>query len=413
MATLNEIGMRAKEASRELAIATTAKKDEALKNIARILNEKTDDIISANKIDIENARKNNVREAIIDRISLDEKKISQMAEGLIQITQLPDPIGEELERWTRPNGLEISKKRVPIGVIGMIYEARPNVTIDAAGLCLKAGNAVVLRGGSDAINSNVELAKIISEGLEEAGLSKYCAQLIEDTSRETASAMMKLNEYIDVLIPRGGAGLINSVVQNATVPVIQTGTGNCHVYVEKSADFDMATSIVVNAKANRPSVCNAAETLLVDKAIYKEYLPIVLKALNEAKVQIRGCELTQSVYDCLKATEEDWETEYNDYIMAVKVVDDIDAAIEHINKYGTRHSEAIVTSDKEMGEKFKKGVDASTVYVNASTRFTDGFEFGFGAEIGISNQKLHARGPLGLRELTTFKYEVDGNGQIR
>ena len=414
MSNLIEMGKKAREAAGILAIEKTEKKDIALEIIADLLIERSADIIEANRIDIENGRDNNMRESLIDRLALDEKKIEQIADGLREIIDLEDPVGEFVERWKRPNGLIISKMRVPIGVIGMIYEARPNVTVDASGLCLKSGNVVILRGGSDAINSNKALVKIIQEGLVKAELPINAVQLLEDTSRETASEMMRLNDYIEVLIPRGGAGLIKSVVNNATIPVIETGTGNCHIFVEASADFALATKIVVNAKTNRPSVCNAAESLLVDKKIYKEYLPLVISALKEKGVEIRGDEYVREVCsDCIEATEEDWAEEYGDYIMAVKVVDGVDEAIKHINKYGTRHSECIVTKDVDKARKFQYSIDAATVYMNASTRFTDGFEFGFGAEIGISNQKLHARGPLGLKELTTIKYLIDGQGQIK
>ena len=316
--------------------------------------------------------------------------------------------------WQRPNGLQIGQKRVPLGVIGIIYEARPNVTCDAAGLCLKSGNTVILRGGSDAINSNKEIVRVLIKGLEKAGLPKECVQLIEDTSRQVATDMMKLNEYIDVLIPRGGAGLIQSVVKNSTVPVIETGTGNCHIYVDESADFNMAKNIAVNAKASRPSVCNAAEKLLINENIAEEFLPIAVKVLREAGVVLRGDEKAQAIIDDIeKANDEDWGKEYLDYVMAVKIVKDVDEAINHINKYGTGHSEAIITESYKNSQKFLQKVDAAAVYVNASTRFTDGSEFGFGAEIGISTQKLHARGPMGLKELTTIKYVIYGNGQIR
>jgi len=414
MSELIRKGELAKQASYKLSNISTNVKNEALRKIAQLLIEKESQIIEANSIDIENARSKGVSDALIDRLSLNKKRIQGMAEGLLEIAALPDPIGEVVSMWKRPNGLLIGQKRVPIGVIGMIYEARPNVTADAAGLCLKSGNVVILRGGSEAINSNKEIVTIMNEALEMAGIPSGAVQLIEDTSRETATQMMKLNKYIDVLIPRGGQGLIQSVVQNATVPVIETGTGNCHVYVSSDADLEMGERIIVNAKTSRPAVCNSAETLLVDEEIAQEFLPKALQSLRDLNVEIRGCEKTREIFsDCVAATEEDWYKEYIDYILAVKVVKDIDEAIEHINKYGTRHSEAIVTKDYSKSQRFLDEVDAAAVYINASTRFTDGGEFGFGAEIGISNQKLHARGPIGLKELTTIKYIIYGNGQIR
>jgi len=407
-------GQKAKEAAYELGNAPTNTKNDALLFMAEeLLNEK-EAILKANGIDVENAKKNGTSKAMIDRLALNEERIKGMADGLKEIIGLQDPVGEIVSMWQRPNGLQIGQKRVPLGVIGIIYEARPNVTCDAAGLCLKAGNTVILRGGSDAINSNKEIVRVLVKGLERAGLPKECVQLIEDTSREIATEMMKLNEYIDVLIPRGGAGLIKSVVKNATVPVIETGTGNCHIYVDSSADFEMAKNIAVNAKASRPSVCNAAEKLLVNEDIAKDFLPIAVKALREAGVMLRGDEKAQTIIDDIeKANEEDWGREYLDYVMAVKIVSDVDEAINYINKYGTGHSEAIITESYKNSQKFLQKVDAAAVYVNASTRFTDGSEFGFGAEIGISTQKLHARGPMGLKELTTIKYIIYGNGQIR
>ena len=407
-------GQKAKEASYELSNASTNTKNNALLFMAEELINEKEAILKANAIDIEYAKENGISEAMLDRLSLNEDRINGMADGLKELIGLPDPIGEVISMWQRPNGLQIGQKRVPLGVIGIIYEARPNVTCDAAGLCLKSGNTVILRGGSDAINSNKEIVRVLVKGLERAGLPKECVQLIEDTSREVATEMMKLNEYIDVLIPRGGAGLIKSVVKNATVPVIETGTGNCHIYVDESADFEMAKNIVVNAKASRPSVCNAAEKLLINKNIAEEFLPIAVKALREAGVTLRGDEKAQAIIDDIeKANDEDWGKEYLDYVMAVKIINDVDEAINHINKYGTGHSEAIITESYKNSQKFLQKVDAAAVYVNASTRFTDGSEFGFGAEIGISTQKLHARGPMGLKELTTIKYVIYGNGQIR
>ena len=407
-------GQKAKEASYELSNASTNAKNDALLFMAEeLINEKVS-ILKANEIDVENAKANGMSEAMLDRLSLNEDRINGMADGLKELIGLQDPIGEVISMWQRPNGLQIGQKRVPLGVIGIIYEARPNVTCDAAGLCLKSGNTVILRGGSDAINSNKEIVRVLIKGLEKAGLPKECVQLIEDTSRLVATDMMKLNEYIDVLIPRGGAGLIQSIVKNATVPVIETGTGNCHIYVDESADFDMAKNIAVNAKASRPSVCNAAEKLLINENIAEEFLPIAVKELREAGVVLRGDEKAQAIIDDIeRANDEDWGKEYLDYVMAVKIVKDVDEAINHINKYGTGHSEAIITESYKNSQKFLQKVDAAAVYVNASTRFTDGSEFGFGAEIGISTQKLHARGPMGLKELTTIKYVIYGNGQIR
>ena len=407
-------GQKAKEASYELSNASTNAKNDALLFMAEeLINEKVS-ILNANEIDVENAKANGMSEAMLDRLSLNEDRINGMADGLKELIGLQDPIGEVISMWQRPNGLQIGQKRVPLGVIGIIYEARPNVTCDAAGLCLKSGNTVILRGGSDAINSNKEIVRVLIKGLEKAGLPKECVQLIEDTSRQVATDMMKLNEYIDVLIPRGGAGLIQSIVKNATVPVIETGTGNCHIYVDESADFNMAKNIAVNAKASRPSVCNAAEKLLINENIAEEFLPIAVKVLREAGVVLRGDEKAQAIIDDIeKANDEDWGKEYLDYVMAVKIVKDVDEAINHINKYGTGHSEAIITESYKNSQKFLQKVDAAAVYVNASTRFTDGSEFGFGAEIGISTQKLHARGPMGLKELTTIKYVIYGNGQIR
>ena len=407
-------GQKAKEASYELSNASTNAKNDALLFMAEeLINEKVS-ILKANEIDVENAKANGMSEAMLDRLSLNEDRINGMADGLKELIGLQDPIGEVISMWQRPNGLQIGQKRVPLGVIGIIYEARPNVTCDAAGLCLKSGNTVILRGGSDAINSNKEIVRVLIKGLEKAGLPKECVQLIEDTSRQVATDMMKLNEYIDVLIPRGGAGLIQSIVKNATVPVIETGTGNCHIYVDESADFDMAKNIAVNAKASRPSVCNAAEKLLINENIAEEFLPIAVKELREAGVVLRGDEKAQAIIDDIeRANDEDWGKEYLDYVMAVKIVKDVDEAINHINKYGTGHSEAIITESYKNSQKFLQKVDAAAVYVNASTRFTDGSEFGFGAEIGISTQKLHARGPMGLKELTNIKYVIYGNGQIR
>lgn len=407
-------GQRARAAASKLANLGTDIKNKALCAIADGLVRDYSFILDENSKDIEKARENGIPPAMLDRLSLNKSRIEQMADGIRQIAALSDPVGEVIGMVKRPNGLLIGKKRVPLGVIGIIYESRPNVTADAAALCIKAGNSVILRGGSEAINSNIAITRIMQKEGEAAGLPEGAIELIESTDRETAAGLMRLNEYIDVLIPRGGAGLIKAVVNNATVPVIETGTGNCHVYVEKSADLEMAKNITINAKTSRPSVCNAAETLLVDRAIAKDFLPLVLPGLKNKGVEIRGSKDVELIYpDINPASEQDWATEYNDYILAVKVVENIDEAISHITKYGTRHSEAIVTSDYNASQKFLDEVDAAAVYVNASTRFTDGFEFGFGAEIGISTQKMHARGPMGLNELTTIKYIIYGNGQIR
>lgn len=414
MSELIKKGQKAKVASYELMNAGTVKKNQALELMAQKLITYKNEIIKENKKDLERAMAKGVSKAMLDRLSLDEKRIEGMANGLRKVAALKDPVGEITGMWQRPNGLQIGKQRVPLGVIGIIYEARPNVTSDAAGLCLKSGNVVILRGGSEAINSNIAVVKALSEGIKEAGLPAECVQLVEDTSREVASQMMKLNDYIDVLIPRGGAGLIQSVVQNSTVPVIQTGTGNCHVYVDSEADLEMAKNIVINAKTSRPAVCNAEEKLLVHTSVAKQFIPVIIKALREKNVEIRGDERTMTIVnDINKATEEDWGKEYTDYIISIKVVDTLQEAIDHINKYGTGHSEAIVTKNYDNSRTFLQKVDAAAVYVNASTRFTDGEEFGFGAEIGISTQKLHARGPMGLNELTTNKYIIYGNGQIR
>lgn len=414
MEELEIIGGQVKQASRKMAAAGTMVKDLALEMMAQALIDNTQQILDANQIDVDNARKKGIKESLIDRLMLTPKRISETAGGLLQIRSLQDPVGEIVSMWRRPNGLVIGQQRVPIGVVGIIYESRPNVTVDAVGLCIKTGNAVILKGGSDAINSNKAIVRVLSEAAQHAGLPSGCIHLIEDTNRETAMQIMKLNKYIDVLIPRGGAGLIQSVVQNSTIPVIETGVGNCHVYVDGTAEPEMAERIVVNAKTSRPGVCNAAETLLMDETIAKDFLPRVIKALEDKGVEVRGCLRTQEMIPGVKpATEEDYYTEYLDLVMAVKVVNGIDEAIDHINKYGTMHSEAIITSDYSNAMRFQNEVDAAAVYVNASTRFTDGFEFGLGAEIGISTQKLHARGPMGLKELTTTKYIVYGTGQVR
>jgi len=389
-------------------------KNQALQKIADALVENSESIIAANKKDVENAIKNGIRPAMIDRLSLNNDRIAAMAEGVRQVAALGDPIGETIKMWKRPNGLEIGQRRVPVGVVAIIFEARPNVTVDAAALCLKTSNVCILRGGSEAINSNIALMQIMQNAAYSAGIPEGALNIVEDTKRETATELMKLNEYVDMLIPRGGAGLIKSVVENATVPVVETAAGNCHIYIEKSADLEMAKNIVLNAKVQRPSVCNAVETLLIDKDICPEFVPEIFEALKEKNVEIRADKICKSYYSEVNdATEEDYYTEYNDYIIAVKAVNGADEAIEHINKYNTGHSEAIITNDYSAQKKFLAEVDAAAVYVNASTRFTDGFEFGFGAEIGISTQKLHARGPMGLEALTSIKYIIYGEGQIR
>jgi len=405
---------KAKEAARKMAVIDTDTKNRALINMAEALLENTDKILKANEKDVLEAERRNLKASLVDRLKLDEKRIKAMAEGLKEVASLKDPVGDIEEMWIRPNGLQIGKMRVPIGVIGMIYESRPNVTADAAGLCLKAGNAVILRGGSDAINSNIAIASILAEAAYKSGIPEGAIQLIENTDREEVNRMMKLNGLIDLIIPRGGASLIKNVIENSTVPVIETGVGNCHIFVDESANFEMAKDIIVNAKVQRPGVCNAVETVLVHKGIAEKFLPVMVKELSSHGVEIRGCELTKRICpDVKEATEEDWATEYLDLILAVKVVENIDEALEHISKYSTGHSESIVTENYTNAMRFLKSVDSAAVYVNASTRFTDGGEFGFGAEIGISTQKMHARGPMGLKELTTYKYVILGSGQIR
>jgi len=407
-------GQKAKEASRVLANTSTDIKDRALLNIAKKLEESLEEIISINNKDMEKGREDGLTKALLDRLALNEKRINGMAKGLREVAQLEDPVGEVMGIKRRPNGLEVGKVRVPLGVIGIIYEARPNVTVDVAGLCLKAGNAVLLRGGSEAFNSNQILTKIIQDAIVEVGLPKESVQLVGTTDRVAVGVMFKMNDYLDVLIPRGGAGLIQRVVKESSVPVIETGVGNCHVYVDASADLDMALEIIYNAKTDRPAVCNAAETLLVHKNIAGKFLPLIYKKFSENNVELRGCTASRKIIpDIKRATEDDWYEEYLDYIMAVKVVGSIDDAINHIYKYGSKHSESIVTSNYNDANKFLKEIDAAAVYVNASTRFTDGGQFGLGAEIGISTQKLHARGPMGLKELTSTKFIIRGDGQIR
>ena len=414
MTTLEIMGQNARAAARVLMNAG-AKKDSALLAIADALRANADKIIEANNIDIENGRAAGLTESLIDRLMLDKGRIDGMAKGVEEVAAQADPIGKIIEGRTLKNGLKIEKVTVPMGVIGIIFEARPNVTSDAAALCMKAGSAVILRGGKEAINSNTAIAEVMRDAIESAGLPRDCVQLITDTTRQSATELMQLTDYLDVLIPRGGAGLIKSVVNNAKVPVIETGVGNCHVYVDKTADLDMANNIVYNAKTSRPSVCNAIETVLVHQDIAEKALPLIKAELDKKNVEIRGCERTSAILgDCvIPASEDDYAKEFLDFILAIKVVDSLDAAIDHIAKYSTGHSEAIVTSDYASAEKFTACVDSAAVYVNASTRFTDGGEFGLGAEIGISTQKLHARGPMGLGELTSSKFIIKGSGQIR
>lgn len=411
---LTTMGQKAVAAKYSLQVLSTEEKNRALMTAASKLIERQEDILVANNVDIENGEKNGMHQGLLDRLKLTETRIEAMAEGLKQIAELPDCIGEVMERFERPNGMQIEKKRVPLGVIGIIYESRPNVTADAFGLCFKTGNAVILKGGSDAIHSNIAIVKVLKEALTECGITEDAIQLIEDKDRAVTAAFMKMNEYVDVLIPRGGAGLIRSVVENSTIPVIETGTGNCHVYVDESADLDMAVNIIFNAKTQRIGVCNACESLVVHRKIAKAFLPKLQEALSAKNVELRGDEGVRAVLsECIPATEEDFGKEYLDYILSMKTVDNVEEAIAHINKYNTKHSECIVTEDDKVAEKFLNQVDAACVYWNVSTRFTDGFEFGFGAEIGISTQKLHARGPMGLKELTSYKYAITGNGQVR
>ena len=414
LSELTAKGKNAKQAGRKLATLSTTIKNQALVRMADALEQKYLSILTANALDVENGRATGLSESMLDRLALTESRIRDMAEGLRQIATLPDPIGEVLSKERRPNGLEISKVRVPFGVIGIIYESRPNVTVDATGLCLKAGNAVLLRGGSEAIHSNIAIIKVIAQAAYKAGIPVGAIELIETTDRKAVNAMLKLKTYLDVIIPRGGAGLIKTVVENSTVPVIETGTGICHTFVDESADLEMAQAIAFNAKVSRPGTCNSMETLLVHQGVADQFLPAMLAKYHEAGVELRGCPRTMKYHQAVKpANDEDWGTEYLDFILSIKVVADLDEALEHINQYSTRHSEAIITENAEAATRFLQEVDAAAVYVNASTRFTDGFEFGFGAEIGISTQKLHARGPMGLVALTSIKYLIAGNGQIR
>ncbi len=414
MKTLVESAQAAKAASLEVAQLGTERKNAALHAMAKALLERTPEILAANEKDMAKGRESGMPESLLDRLMLNADRIAGMAEGLDQVAELPDPIGRVMDEWTRPNGLVIRKVRVPMGVIGIIYEARPNVTVDAAALAFKAGSAMLLRGSSSAYESNAALVRVMRESLEASGVTPDAVCLVEDPSHETVDRMLKLREYIDLIVPRGGARLINNAVMNSTVPVLQTGTGNCHVYIDASADYAMAEAIVINAKTQRTGVCNAAETLLVQEDWAEEHLKALLKALTDKNVELHGDEAAaQYTEGMIPATEADWADEYLRLAMAVKVVPDVKAAVEHINRYGTKHTECIVTADKENADYFLRNVDAAVVDWNASTRFTDGFEFGFGAELGISTQKLHARGPLGLEEITSYKYLVLGTGQVR
>ncbi len=414
MINLNEMGAKAQAAGYQLQKLSAAEKNKGLEAVAEKLMSDSAEILAANEKDIENAVANGMHAGMVDRLRLTEDRIKAMAEGLLEIVQLDDPNGEELEHFTRPNGLKITKRRVPLGVIGIIYESRPNVTADAFGLCFKAGNAVILKGGSDALHSNMAITKVIRAALTDSDITADAIQLIESTDRSVTSEFMKLNRYINVLIPRGGAGLIRAVVENSTVPVIETGTGNCHIFVDQTAKIDMAIPIIVNAKTQRIGVCNACESLVIHEKVLAEVLKQLVPALKPYNVELRGDEVVCTILpDCTPATEEDYGTEYLDYILSIKTVSNIDEAITHINKYNTKHSDAIITESNENATKFMNEVDSACVYVNASTRYTDGFEFGLGAEIGISTQKLHARGPMGLKELTSYKYTIEGTGQIR
>ena len=418
MFDLESLGQNAVQASYGLARLSEQEKNKVLLHVADALVAQSKMILQGNEKDILAAKENGIREAMIDRLSLTKERIEGMAEGIRQIAALPDPVGEVLETFERPNGLQISKVRVPLGVVGIIYESRPNVTADAFGLCFKAGNAVILKGGKEAIHTNIAIVDVIRQAIrdmeKEFRLDEHVIGLITDTSREVTNAFMKLKQYVDVLIPRGGAGLISAVVENSTIPVIETGTGNCHIYVDEYADMEKAVPIIVNAKTQRVSVCNTCESLVVHEAVAEKFLPLLQKAMAEKKVELRGdADCLRILPDLTEATEEDFMTEYLDYILSMKTVSSVEEAIEHINRCSTKHSESIITESEEHANQFLQGISSACVYVNASTRFTDGFEFGFGAEIGISNQKLHARGPMGLREMTTYQYRIKGNGQIR
>ena len=411
---LTNLGINAKNASRVLMCASSEQKNEALKQIALELINNSEYIIKENKKDLDTARENGMSESMLDRLSLSEQRIKDIADAVKKIVDYDDPVGRVISGTKRPNGLLIEKVSVPLGVVAVIFEARPNVTVDAAALCLKSGNSVILRGGKEAINSNMAMAETMRKAISKSGLPEDCIQLVSDTSRDSANALMKMNDYVDVLIPRGGAGLIKACVENSTVPVIETGTGNCHIYIDKDADINKAVSIVYNAKTSRPSVCNACESLVIHEGIAKQVLPLIKEKLDEKNVVIHGDEITSSIIpDVIAATYEDYAKEYLGYEISVKIVSDMGGAIDHIMKYTSGHSECIITENYTASKIFTSSIDAAAVYVNASTRFTDGGEFGFGAEIGISTQKLHARGPLGLSELTSFKYIISGDGQVR
>lgn len=410
---LNSIGIKAKSAADKLSLVPTKEKNKILFEMAKTLRKNVKQILEVNQKDLISAK--GVSASFLDRLTLDEDRIEKVAQGLEQVAKLPDPLGDVTNGWVNHAGLQIIQKRVPLGVVGIIYEARPNVTVDAAALCFKSGNAVILRGGKEAFNTNLKLVELLQKTLSQEGYDESAIQILTDTSHEVANAFMQLTDYLDVLIPRGGATLIKTVVQNAKVPVIETGAGNCHIYVDQSANLQMAKKIIINAKCQRPAVCNATEKLLIHESVAKKYLPEIVKELKNYNVEVRADKKAQEIMgnDVIAATAEDWDTEYNDYIIAVKVVSTMDEAIRHINQHGTKHSETIITNDYAKSQQFLNRIDAAAVYVNASTRFTDGFEYGFGAEIGISTQKLHARGPMGLEALTTTKYVVRGNGQIR
>ncbi|GFI47082.1 gamma-glutamyl phosphate reductase [Lachnospiraceae bacterium] len=410
---LIQLGKKASRAKYELQKLTESDKNRVLSAVAGQLVKESSYIIEQNTKDMAKGEEKGMHAGLLDRLRLTDGRIEAMAQGLLQVAGLADPIGQVMETITRPNGLKIEKRRVPIGVIGMIYESRPNVTADAFGLCFKSSNAVILKGGSDAICSNMAITKVIRQALKAEGITEDAILLIESTDRAVVQEFMRMKEYVDLLIPRGGAGLIKSVVEGSTIPVIETGTGNCHIYVDEYADLEKAVAIIVNAKTQRIGVCNACESLVIHEAIKEKLLPALARALKEYQVEIRGDEGVRQVIDCTLAVEEDYGREYLDYIISMKTVTSLEEAIAHINRYNTRHSEAIITENQENGERFLREVDAACVYVNASTRFTDGFEFGFGAEIGISTQKLHARGPMGLKELTSYKYAITGNGQVR
>ena len=415
MGYIDTLGQKAIAAKKRISTASTGEKNAILEQIAVILEQNIESILAENEKDIAGARDHGISETMVDRLRLTKERICGIADACRKLISLEDPVGEILEGSTRPNGMEITKVRVPMGVVGIIYESRPNVTVDAASLCIKSGNVAILRGGKEAIHSNIILMQLMQNALEACGFQRETVQLVEDTSREVATEMMKANDYIDVLIPRGGAGLIQSIVKNASVPVIETGTGNCHIYIDDPCDLVMAVEIADNGKTQRPSVCNALETCLVHKEVAEAFLPKLKERFDEHQVELRGCERTKAILgDCvIPATDEDYATEFLDYIMSIKVVDSVEEAISHIQKYSTGHSECIVTKDYEHARKFQREIDSACVYVNASTRFSDGNEFGFGAEIGISTQKLHARGPMGLEALTSYKYIIYGNGQVR